>query len=350
MRQRGVVEAYGGHAAGLQLVHQPTGAADGGRQQQGQVDGHEYLLATCLGSVGVGQARQVGEELLADTQAFASDHAAAAVDHGIGGQRRFQGDEGIAAERYGALDAAHHRYECQHSEGEFARANDALPEASPGLGFGVVPGQLFTGLFDRVQATGRVPGVGRADTLGAVLVDVLFPLRLGPLHMGEGGEIDLVVGEQEIAVQGKGITVLAALAHVVEYGWGQFVEADLVVDAHQLQLFAGGKGIEFRQPGIAQRVAGMLQHLLEEGVAVVARLVADPRVVAKPRGANAASGRYAQQLVAAITTVEGEQRAGQGAGHANVDGDGQCAIAGIFEQRLQAGHDQLAEFVCRTAS
>jgi len=53
-----------------------------------------------------------------------------------------------------------------------------------------------------------------------------------------------VVGEQEIAVQGKAIAVLATLAHVVEYGWGQFVEADLVIDAHQLKLFAGGKGIE----------------------------------------------------------------------------------------------------------
>ncbi|MNG99844.1 hypothetical protein D3C79_590240 [compost metagenome] len=167
-----------------------------------------------------------------------------------------------------------------------------------------------------------------------MLVDVLFPLRLGPLHMGEGGEIDLVVGEEEIAVQGKGITVLAALAHVVEYGWGQFVEADLVVDAHQLQLFAGGKGIEFRQPGIAQRVAGMLQHLLEEGVAVVARLVADPGVVAKPGRADAVLGGDAQQLVATVAAVEGEQRAGQGAGYANVGWNRQRSVECGLPQRL----------------
>ncbi|WP_212734624.1 hypothetical protein [Pseudomonas asiatica] len=86
----------------------------------------------------------------------------------------------------------------------------------------------------------------------------------------------------------------------------------------KLQLFAGGKGMKLSQPGIAQRVAGMLQHLLEEGIAVVARLVADPGVVAKPGRADAVLGGDAQQLVATVAAVEGEQRAGQGAGYANV--------------------------------
>ncbi|MNP37944.1 hypothetical protein D3C76_1314240 [compost metagenome] len=112
--------------------------------------------------------------------------------------------------------------------------------------------------------------------------------------------------------------MLVALAHVVEYWRGQFVQADFIVDAYQLQLFASGKGVKICQPGIAQRIASVFQHLLEEGVAVIACWVADPGVVAKPSGANAVLRRNAQYLVAAITTVERKHCTGKRARHANV--------------------------------
>lgn len=147
--------------------------------------------------------------------------------------------------------------------------------------------------------------------------------------MGEGGEVDAVVGEEEIAVQFEAHALVGAHAHVVEHGRRQVVQAHLLVDADQLQFFAGGEGMELGEPGIAVGAAGLLQDLLQKGVAMVAGRVADPRVVAEPGGADALAWN-AQQEVAALVALEGEHRAGEGAGNAQLDGFGQVAVENVL--------------------